>query len=73
MIPRYTRPEMAQIWAPDNKFRIMLEVETLAAEAMEQTGIIPQGVAKALRERDNLMSNGLTRSNGKLNTMSSPF
>jgi adenylosuccinate lyase len=51
MIPRYTRPEMAQIWAPDNKFRIMLEVETLAAEAMEQTGIIPQGVAKALRER----------------------
>lgn len=51
MIPRYTRPEMAQIWAPDNKFRIMLDVETLAAEAMEQTGIIPQGVAKALRER----------------------
>lgn len=51
MIPRYTRPEMAAIWEADNKFRIMLEVETLAAEAMEQQGTIPAGVSKALRER----------------------
>ena len=51
MIPRYTRPEMAQIWEPDNRFRIMLEVETLAAEAMEANGSIPKGVAKAIRER----------------------
>lgn len=51
MIPRYTRPEMASIWEADNKFRIMLEVETLAAEAMEHEGMIPQGVSKALRER----------------------
>ncbi len=53
MIPRYTRPEMAAIWEADNKFRIMLEVETLAAEAMEQSGVIPQGVSTALRERGN--------------------
>ena len=51
MIPRYTRPEMASIWETDNKFRIMLEVETLAAEIQEQIGMIPQGVSKALRER----------------------
>ncbi len=51
MIPRYTRPDMARIWDNDHKFAIMLEVETLAAEAMEQVGIIPPGVAKALRER----------------------
>lgn len=51
MIPRYTRPDMQKIWEPDHKFKIMLEVETLAAEAMEQEGIIPAGVAKALRER----------------------
>ncbi|MBE2191750.1 MAG: adenylosuccinate lyase [Alphaproteobacteria bacterium] len=57
MIPRYTRPDMAAIWDADNKFRIMLEVETLAAEAMEQTGIIPQGVSKALRERGNFNAN----------------
>ena len=29
MIPRYTRPEMAQIWEPENRFRIWLEIETL--------------------------------------------
>lgn len=53
MIPRYTRPDMAKIWDTDNKFRIMLEVETLAAEIQEQIGMIPQGVSKALRERGN--------------------
>jgi len=53
MTPRYTRPDMAAIWEANNKFRIMLEVETLAAEAMEQNGTIPQGVSKALRERGN--------------------
>ena len=51
MISRYTRPEMAAIWEPENKFRIMLEIETLAAEAMERQGTIPEGVAAALRER----------------------
>ena len=51
MIPRYTRPEMASIWEAENRFRIMLEVETLAAEKMEQLGTIPAGVAQALRER----------------------
>ncbi|MEM7123825.1 MAG: adenylosuccinate lyase, partial [Pseudomonadota bacterium] len=49
--PRYTRPEMVAIWEPENKFRIMLEIETLAAEAMEGQGTIPKGVAAALRER----------------------
>lgn len=53
MIPRYTRPDMAAIWETDNKFRIMLEVETLAAEIQEQIGMIPNGVSKALRERGN--------------------
>ncbi len=51
MIPRYTRAEMASIWEPENKFKIMLEVETLAAEKMEEMGTIPQGVSKAVRER----------------------
>jgi adenylosuccinate lyase len=51
MIPRYTRPEMSKIWDQDNKFRIMLDVETLAAEAMEKAGTIPAGVGAALRAR----------------------
>ena len=50
MIPRYTRPEMGQIWDPANKFRIMLEIETLAAEKMAALGTIPQSVPHALRE-----------------------
>tara|TARA_R110000787_G_scaffold44164_4_gene108372 strand:- start:40131 stop:41429 length:1299 start_codon:yes stop_codon:yes gene_type:complete len=51
MIPRYTRPEMAEIWSPETRFGIWLEIETLAAEAMENLGIIPEGVTKAVRER----------------------
>lgn len=51
MIPRYSRPEMVSIWEPHNKFKIMLEVEILAAEAMEEIKMIPAGVAKAIRER----------------------
>jgi adenylosuccinate lyase len=51
MIPRYTRPEMAAIWTPESRFGIWLEIETLAAEAMEEMGTIPKGVSKAVRER----------------------
>ncbi|MEG6509284.1 adenylosuccinate lyase [Methyloligella sp. 2.7D] len=51
MIPRYSRPEMASIWEPENRFRIWLEIETSAAEAMAELGMIPEEAAKAVRER----------------------
>ncbi|MEQ8300181.1 MAG: adenylosuccinate lyase [Hyphomonas sp.] len=51
MIPRYTRPEMAEIWSPETRFGIWLEIETLAAEAMENLGLIPTGVTQAVRDR----------------------
>ncbi len=51
MIPRYTRPEMAAIWSPESRYGIWLEIETLAAEAMEARGLIPAGVTAAVRER----------------------
>ena len=51
MIPRYTRPEMAAIWTPESRFGIWLEIETLAAEAMEEMGTIPKGVSAAVRGR----------------------
>lgn len=51
MLPRYTRPEMDQIWSLDNRFRIMLEIETLAAEKMADLGQIPASVPKSLREK----------------------
>ncbi len=51
MIPRYSRPQMSRIWEPENRFRIWLEIEAHACEAQEQLGVIPKGVAKAVRER----------------------
>ena len=33
MIERYSRPEMANIWSEENKYRAWLEVEILADEA----------------------------------------
>ena len=51
MIPRYSRPQMAKIWEPENYFRIQMEIEACACEAQEMLGVIPKGVAKAVRER----------------------
>ena len=51
MIPRYARPEMAAIWAPENRYRIWFEVEALAAEGMARIGAIPQEAARNIRER----------------------
>jgi adenylosuccinate lyase len=51
MIPRYSRPQMTRIWEPENYFRIQMEIEACACEAQEMLGVIPKGVAKAVRER----------------------
>ncbi len=51
MIPRYSRPQMARIWAPENYFRIQFDIEVYACEAQERLGVIPAGTAKAVRER----------------------
>ncbi|MGA8434361.1 MAG: lyase family protein, partial [Methyloceanibacter sp.] len=50
MIPRYSRSEMARIWEPENKFRIWLKIETLAAEAMAKLGLIPKAAAEAVKK-----------------------
>jgi adenylosuccinate lyase len=51
MVPRYTRPEMAAIWTPENRYRIWFEVEALAAEGMARIGTIPNAAARHIRER----------------------
>lgn len=51
MIPRYSRPDMAAIWTPENKFKIWLEVETLACEKMADLGTIPKSVPQNIREK----------------------
>ena len=49
MIPRYTRPEMAAIWAPDHRLRLWLEIELCALEAMAEIGEVPRDVAARVR------------------------
>jgi adenylosuccinate lyase len=51
MVPRYTRPQMAAIWAPENRYRIWFEIEALAAEGMAEIGEIPAEAARTIRER----------------------
>ena len=46
MIPRYSRPEMTAIWAPENRFRIWFEIEAHACDAQAKLGIIPKAAAK---------------------------
>jgi adenylosuccinate lyase len=51
MIPRYSRPEMARIWEPENRFRIWFEIEAHACDAMAELGLIPATAAKAVWEK----------------------
>ncbi|PCJ58217.1 MAG: adenylosuccinate lyase [Rhodospirillaceae bacterium] len=51
MIPRYARPKMTAIWAPENKFKIWLEIEACACEAQAEIGVIPAEAAKVVRKR----------------------
>jgi len=48
MIPRYSRPEMAAIWEPANKFRIWYEIEAHACDGQAKLGVIPEEAAKAV-------------------------
>ena len=45
MIPRYSRPEMAEIWSAETRFRIWFEIEAHAADAMAELGVIPKEAA----------------------------
>src|SRR5690606_5201565 len=48
MIPRYTRPEAAAIWAPQTRFKIMFEIEAHAADKMAELGVIPKLAAETI-------------------------
>ena len=51
MITRYSRKELRNIWSEENKYKIWLEVEIAAAQAMEKNGQIPRGVASTVRKK----------------------
>ena len=49
MIDRYTLPDMARIWSEPRKLEVWKDVETLALEAWQTLGKVPEGVAAATR------------------------
>ena len=51
MIPRYSRPDMTEIWSPESKFRIWFEIEAHACDAQADLGVIPKAAAEAVWER----------------------
>ena len=51
MIKRYSRKELTDIWSEENKYKIWLEVEIAAAQAMEKLGQIPKGVSSIVRKK----------------------
>jgi len=48
MIPRYSRADMAALWSPETRYRIWLEIEAHAADAMAELGVIPKESAEAI-------------------------
>ena len=48
MIPRYSRPQMTAIWAPETRFAIWLEIERHALDAQVALGQAPAAAAAAL-------------------------
>jgi adenylosuccinate lyase len=53
MIPRYTRDDMARIWAPETRYRIWFEIEAHAADRLAELGIIPKDAPKAIWAKGN--------------------
>src|SRR5262245_50462515 len=61
MIPRYTRPQMAEIWSAQTRYRIWFEIEAHAAAAMAELGMIPKAAAKAIWDKGSKASFDVAR------------
>ena len=48
MIPRYSRPEMTEIWSDEYKFARWLDVEIALVEAWAAEGVVPHEDAAQL-------------------------
>ncbi len=51
MIDRYSRKEIKLIWEEKNKYKIWLDIEIAAAQAMENLKLIPKGVAQKTKKK----------------------
>ncbi len=61
MVPRYTRPAMAAIWAPENRYRLWFAIEAAAADGMAAIGAIPEGAAHAIRAKGTPLLAGISQ------------
>ncbi len=51
MIDRYSRKELKSIWSEENKYKIWLDIEIAAAEAMEKYKLIPRGISSIVKKK----------------------
>ena len=51
MIPRYSLPELAKIWEPENKFNIWLKIEILACEALAKRREITASAVAEIKKK----------------------
>lgn len=51
MIARYSRPEMVALWSDENRFKIWLQVETLALEKMAELGLAPKEAYEEVKKK----------------------
>ena len=51
MIPRYSRKDLFNIWTPENKIKIWLNIEILACEAQEKLGNIPKKSLEIIKKK----------------------
>ncbi len=51
MIPRYSRPEMVELWSDQRRYELALEVEILVCEALATRGIVPAEAVAEIREK----------------------
>lgn len=51
MIDRYSRPQMAKIWEPRNRFEKWLQIEVLVCEAMATQGMIPKEAVEIIKQK----------------------
>jgi adenylosuccinate lyase len=61
VIARYTRPEMAEIWDPQTRYRIWFEIEAHAADAMAELGLIPKAAVETIRAKGRVGQFDLAR------------
>ena len=54
MINRYSRKELTSIWSEEKKYKIWLDVEIAAAQAMEKLGHIPKGVSSIVKKKSKI-------------------